>query len=46
MSKEYHSFVELLKDAHRRLDQIERDILMINEVCARIEHQQLVKHVK
>ncbi|WP_177184589.1 hypothetical protein [Sporolactobacillus nakayamae] len=40
MSKEYHSFVELLKDAHDRLDRVERDLVIINEVCNQLEHRQ------
>ncbi|MCO7127914.1 hypothetical protein NIE88_19425 [Sporolactobacillus shoreicorticis] len=46
MSQEYHSFIELLKDAHDRLDRVERDLSRINEVCEQIERRKPMECIK
>ncbi|MCQ2008578.1 MAG: hypothetical protein ABF629_15455 [Sporolactobacillus sp.] len=46
MSQEYRSFIELLKDAHDRLDRVERDLIHVNEVCEQIERRKPMECIK
>ncbi|EST12276.1 hypothetical protein [Sporolactobacillus laevolacticus] len=46
MSKEYRSFYELLREAHKHLDRVEENLPFLNELCDRIEkrpNSQMIK---
>lgn len=46
LNKEYRSTSELLREANMRLDRVERNLLLLDELCDRIENCQSVRIIE